>query len=44
MDKKCYKNVIKYYERKRKKYGLDLNDDIKLLFNRVKINPFNLWI
>ncbi len=38
-DKNCHEKAISYYESKRKKYGENLNDDIELLFHKVKVNP-----
>jgi len=38
-DEKCHEKAISYYERKRKKYGENLNDDIELLFHKVKLSP-----
>jgi len=38
-DENSHKKAIKYYERKRIKFGVDLNDEIEILFHMVKINP-----
>ncbi len=38
-DEDSHKKAIKYYERKRKKFGVDINDEIEVLFHMVKINP-----
>ena len=38
-DESSHKKAVKYYERKRKKYGVDLKDEIEILFHLVKINP-----
>ena len=38
-DEDSHKKAIKYYERKRKKFAVDLNDEIEILFHMVKIDP-----
>ncbi|MFX1328779.1 MAG: tetratricopeptide repeat protein [Promethearchaeota archaeon] len=38
-DEKCHENAIKYYEKKKKKYRENLNEDIELLYHRAKLKP-----
>jgi len=38
-DEDSHKKAIKYYERKRKKFGADLYDEIEILFHMVIIDP-----
>ncbi|MHA2393729.1 MAG: tetratricopeptide repeat protein [Promethearchaeota archaeon] len=39
IDKKYHENAILYYEKKKEKYRDNANDDIEILFHKVKINP-----
>ena len=38
-DETCHKGALQYYETKRKKFGVDILDDIEVLFHKAKLNP-----
>ena len=38
-DKSCHEKALQYYERKRKKFGVDIFDEIEVIFHKAKLNP-----
>lgn len=38
-DENCHERALQYYETKRKKYGVDIFDEIEVLFHKAKLNP-----
>ncbi|MFX0037316.1 MAG: tetratricopeptide repeat protein [Candidatus Hermodarchaeota archaeon] len=38
-DEECHENAIRYYEKKKKRYKEDLNEEIEILFHRANLNP-----
>jgi tetratricopeptide (TPR) repeat protein len=39
VDENCHEKAIQYYERKRKKLGVNIFDEIEIIYHKAKLNP-----